>query len=167
MGKGKKLEESNLQPQEEFSVPIDKVKMQEDEDLRIVITKTKGGELSILIKSNDQDIKGVSFYEVIGVIETAKNDMLAQQQNGGDKQAEAPQLTSIVLVQEDFDLDGDGRLAKSGLKVGDTIQMPNVIVQIRENAIADMKRKKSGDNYPVADESPLQFQQGAISEKKK
>lgn len=135
--------EAKSTEQEEFDVPIDKVKLQDSEGLRIVITKTTDNELSILVKSGG-DIKEVSFFEVIGVLETAKNDML-QQQGGGQQQSAGPgqmSMETIILTEEDFELDADGRLAASGKKVGDAIQIPSPISELRNNAIENLRRQK-------------------------
>jgi len=145
MAEGKELkEEVGGTPTQEVDVAIDKVKMQEHEALRIVITKTVDSELSILVKSGGE-IKDVSFFEVMGVLETAKNDMM-NQQNGGQQPTEAPggqmQMETIILTSEDFELDADGRLAASGKKVGDAIQIPAPIVELRDNAIANLRRQK-------------------------
>lgn len=146
--KGEQKEEATQQQEvKEVDVPIDQVKMQENEALRLVITKGKDNALSILVKTQEGDnVQEVSFFEVIGVLETAKSDMLNQQQ--GAPQNQEQQLVPITLEQEDFELDFDGRLAASGKKVGDVIQVPAMIAQLREQSIDSLKRRKSG-NVPT------------------
>ena len=144
------MDSTEQQKPEEVDVPIDQVKMAEDEALRIVITKTKDNALSILVKTHEgENVQEVSFFEVIGVLETAKSDML-NQQNGQMAGPNPNQMVHITLEQEDFDLDADGRLAASGKKVGDVIQVPLMIAELRENSIQNLRRRKAqGEGVPT------------------
>ncbi len=133
------------QKPEEVDVPIDQVKMAEDEALRIVITKSKDNSLSILVKTHEgENVHEVSFFEVVGVLETAKSDMLNQQ--NGQAGPDPMQLVPITLEQEDFELDADGRLAASGKKVGDIIQVPLQVAQLREMSIQNLRRRKATED---------------------
>jgi len=128
---------------EEIDCAVDDVKMGENEVIRIIITKTKDNTMNLSIKSDtDSKIQDISIFEVVGLIETAKSDMLAQNQ----APKEMPQRNvDIVLVQEDFDIDKaqGGQLAASGKKVGDILSVPEQIAAIREMAIKREKEKGS------------------------
>lgn len=126
----------------EVDVLLDDVKMQEDEELRIVVTKTTDGSLTLNIKSKG-NVNDVSFFEVVGLLTTAQGDLMRQNQSPQQQPQQQQQMVNITLQEEDFDLDQDGRLKQSGKKVGDVLQVPAQIAELREMSIAQMNARKA------------------------
>lgn len=101
----------------------------------IIIGLTKEGQASIQIKGGGENNEQPNPYTLIGLLEHAKADLLG---GLGERQAEGP-LETIVLEEADFNLPGGDQLKSQGKKIGDQVQVPQVIAHARAEMLASMK----------------------------
>lgn len=148
------IEEGKKEASQDVAVPIENVALQQDEVIRITIAKTKDNSLSLHVKTPEGE-SNVSFFEVIGLLETAKSDMLRQNQPAAEE--EKMKMVPITLNEYDFELDADGRLIASGKKVGDVLMVPEQISILRDTAIENMKRREQ-EKEPKAPEAEVETQ---------
>lgn len=104
--------------------------------LKITIVKRHSGEMSIQVEADEENSS--SYYEAVGLIEVAKSDLI-NQQNQESEADRLSQTVEVAITEDDFKLDKTGRLEKSGKKVGDIIEMPLGVAQLRGQAIQQMK----------------------------
>lgn len=134
----------------EIDCSVEQVKMQESEEIRVTITKTKTNELSIHVKTHEgKDVRMVSFFELVGILATAQADLLRQE---NQPQSAPMPMVAITLVEEDFVLDNQGQLAASGKKVGDILQIPAQVAELRDAAIENLKNTSGMPKMTVVKE---------------
>lgn len=105
---------------------LNAVALKEDETVRLIISESSDGTITISAKTKQP----ATVTYLVGLLEVAKNDVLTRQQE--DQSSEV--LVDIVLDELDFEMDHQGSLKKQGKVVGDTIQMPSAIAELRQAA---------------------------------
>ncbi len=110
--------------------------------LKITIVKKHSGEMSIQVETDEEGSS--SYYEVVGLIEVAKSDLI-RQQNQESEADRLSQTVEVAITEDDFKLDKTGRLERSGKKVGDIIEMPLGVAQLRGQAIQQMKLQEEAE----------------------
>ncbi len=114
--------------------------LKEGEDIKITIT-IQDGDVICSVEAKENPAPAL----VIGAMEIAKADILAQVSGVGMEGPEAPQMdmTVITLTDEDFILEGgEGELTAKGYKVGDSFEVPTQIAELRQQAIVNLQKNK-------------------------
>jgi hypothetical protein len=113
---------------------LSEVELNAHESGRIIVTETEDGQVTISAKTKG----AVNVTYLVGLLEVAKNDILNRQE-GDEHQQET---VDVVLEEIDFEMDVQGQLKSQGKKVGDTIQMPEQIAELRNTAKLQFEKSK-------------------------
>lgn len=115
--------------------------LQEGEEMKITVV-IKNGDVISSIECKDAPVPAM----VIGALEIAKTDILHQVMGLKPSESQIPdERVQITLTEEDFLLDGgEGQLTAQKLKVGDTIDVPLPVFELREQAIQQLRRRAAG-----------------------
>ena len=106
----------------------------EDKKIKVQLVITMDDSNRITISSTGGD--DVSIITAVGILETAKMDLLA---TSSQKEQPKEELVEITLTEMDFALDQSGYLEKQGKKVGDKSMMPSSLAILREQSHKAMK----------------------------
>jgi hypothetical protein len=113
---------------------LSEVELNAHESGRIIVTETEDGQVTISAKTKG----AVNVTYLVGLLEVAKNDILNRQE-GDEHQQET---VDVVLEEIDFEMDVQGQLKSQGKKLGDTIQMPEQIAELRNTAKLQFEKSK-------------------------
>lgn len=126
----------NNQDSKKLNVQVEniaEVDLKESENVRVIITETTDGQVTISAKTQGP----VNVTYLTGLLEVAKNDILNRQEEESQQES-----VEVVLDQTDFDMDINGTLTEQGKKIGDAVSMPKQIAELRDAAKIQFARRK-------------------------